>query len=196
MGIGNTVFYCIVSLDRRCFVTEVKHTPGCTGGMMAYKEILKMAQHLGDLRVMAATGRCVTSDEVNDAHIALVYAIEALQARVKELEAELGQYPEIQAEVMAQNKALAAKLAALEGQKPVAWAHKGPLGYAFGEKQNEAYSIPLYCAPMTMDQNFIQIPVAYQYVYPDGEWRCSYGDPINGSRPITSRALYARKDGK
>ena len=43
---------------------------------------------------------------------------------------------------------------------------------------------------------YIGLPVAYQYLYPDGEWRCSYGDPINGSRPITSRALYARKDGK
>ena len=43
---------------------------------------------------------------------------------------------------------------------------------------------------------YIGLSVAYQYLYPDGEWRCSYGDPINGSRPITSRALYARKDGK
>jgi hypothetical protein len=43
---------------------------------------------------------------------------------------------------------------------------------------------------------YIGLPVAYQYLYPDGEWHCSYGDPINGSRPITSRALYARKDGK
>jgi hypothetical protein len=43
---------------------------------------------------------------------------------------------------------------------------------------------------------FIQIPVAYQYAYPGGEWRCSFGEEINGSRPIASRALYARKDGK
>ena len=87
-------------------------------------------------------------------------------------------------------------LKAEQAGEPVAWAYKGPLGYAFSEKQNEAYSIPLYCAPMTHDSDFIQIPVAYQYAYPDGMWRCSYGDEINGSRPITSRSLYARKDGK
>jgi hypothetical protein len=130
-------------------------------------------------------------------------AIQALQARVLELQAvadmaALGPVLASKriAEVTAERDSALAKLAALGNQDPVAWAHKGPLGYTFGEKQNEAYSIPLYCAPMTMDSNFIQIPVAYQYVYPDGEWRCSYGDPINGCRPITSRALYARKDGK
>jgi len=80
--------------------------------------------------------------------------------------------------------------------EPVAWMHEGTLGRYFNENRNDIHSIPLYCASMTMDSDFIQIPVAYQYAYPDGEWRCSYGDPINGSRPITSRALYARKDGK
>ena len=81
-------------------------------------------------------------------------------------------------------------------QEPVAWMHEGTLGRYFNENRNDVHSIPLYCAPMTHDSDFIQIPVAYQYAYPDGMWRCSYGDEINGSRPITSRALYARKDGK
>lgn len=87
--------------------------------------------------------------------------------------------------------------AALEQQaEPVAWMHEGTLGRYFNENRNDVHSIPLYCASMTHDSDFIQIPVAYQYAYPDGVWRCSYGDEINGSRPISSRALYARKDGK
>jgi len=78
--------------------------------------------------------------------------------------------------------------------EPVAWMHEGTLGRYFNENRNDVHSIPLYCSPMTHDSEFIQIPVAYQYAYPDGIWRCSYGDEINGSRPIASRALYAKKD--
>ncbi len=83
-----------------------------------------------------------------------------------------------------------------EDAEPVAYMHEGTLGRYFNENRSEVNSIPLYCAPMTHDSEFIQIPVAYQYAYPDGMWRCSYGDEINGSKPISSRALYAKKDGK
>ena len=83
-----------------------------------------------------------------------------------------------------------------EDAVPVAYMHEGTLGRYFNENRSEVHSIPLYCAPMTHDSEFIQIPVAYQYAYPDGMWRCSYGDEINGSKPISSRALYAKKDGK
>ena len=83
-----------------------------------------------------------------------------------------------------------------EDAEPVAYMHEGTLGRYFNENRSEVHSIPLYCAPMTHDSEFIQIPVAYQYAYPDGMWRCSYGDEINGSKPISSRALYAKKDGK
>lgn len=37
-------------------------------------------------------------------------------------------------------------------------------------------------------------PVEYQYHYPDGSWRCSNGDAINGMRPDRARSLYALKD--
>ena len=50
--------------------------------------------------------------------------------------------------------------------------------------------------PEPRGPEYIGIPVAYQYCYPDGTWRCSFGNEINGSKPIASRALYARKDGK
>jgi len=43
---------------------------------------------------------------------------------------------------------------------------------------------------------YIGLPVAYQYAYPDGTWRFSFGDEIDGCKPIASRAVYARKDGK
>lgn len=43
---------------------------------------------------------------------------------------------------------------------------------------------------------YIGLPVAYQYAYPDGTWRFSFGEEINGCKPIASRAVYARKDGK
>lgn len=42
--------------------------------------------------------------------------------------------------------------------------------------------------------DFYCIPVEYQYAYPDGHWRCSNGERINGSLPTKSRGLYARKD--
>jgi len=45
---------------------------------MTTEEIMALAQSLGDLRVMAARGQCVTSDEVADAHKALQSAIEGL----------------------------------------------------------------------------------------------------------------------
>jgi len=45
-------------------------------------------------------------------------------------------------------------------------------------------------------QEFIGIPVEYQYEYPDGQWRCTNGEPINGMKPKASRPMYARKDGK
>jgi hypothetical protein len=35
------------------------------------------------------------------------------------------------------------------------------------------------------------LPVEYQYHYPDGSWRCSNGDVINGVKPDCSRPLYA-----
>ena len=37
-------------------------------------------------------------------------------------------------------------------------------------------------------------PVEYQYHYPDGSWRCSNGEVINGMRPDCARSLYALKD--
>jgi hypothetical protein len=37
-------------------------------------------------------------------------------------------------------------------------------------------------------------PVEYQYHYPDGSWRCSNGEVINGMRPDLARSLYALKD--
>lgn len=43
---------------------------------------------------------------------------------------------------------------------------------------------------------FFGVPVAYQYEYADGQWRCSFGEEVNGLKPTSSRALYARKDGK
>jgi hypothetical protein len=43
---------------------------------------------------------------------------------------------------------------------------------------------------------FIRVPVAYQYEYADGYWRCNFGEEVNGMKPKASRALYARKDGK
>ena len=94
------------------------------------------------------------------------------------------------------NEAITIMRGLAEDAEPVAYMHEGTLGRYFNENRSEVHSIPLYCAPMTHDSEFIQIPVAYQYAYPDGMWRCSYGDEINGSKPISSRALYAKKDGK
>ena len=94
------------------------------------------------------------------------------------------------------NEAITIMRGLAEDAVPVAYMHEGTLGRYFNENRSEVHSIPLYCAPMTHDSEFIQIPVAYQYAYPDGMWRCSYGDEINGSKPISSRALYAKKDGK
>ena len=37
-------------------------------------------------------------------------------------------------------------------------------------------------------------PVEYQYHYPDGSWRCSNGEVINGLQPDRARSLYALKD--
>jgi hypothetical protein len=37
-----------------------------------------------------------------------------------------------------------------------------------------------------------QLPVEYQYHYPDGSWRCSNGEAINGVKPDCSRALYTK----
>ena len=37
-------------------------------------------------------------------------------------------------------------------------------------------------------------PVEYQYHYPDGSWRCSNGEVINGMHPDIARSLYALKD--
>ena len=49
--------------------------------------------------------------------------------------------------------------------------------------------------PVASDNpDFMTIPVEYQYAYPDGTWRCSNGDAINGMKPTAARALYARKD--
>ena len=48
------------------------------------KTIMELANDLADLRVMAARGQCVTSDEVADAYKALEKAIAA--ARVAALE--------------------------------------------------------------------------------------------------------------
>lgn len=42
---------------------------------------------------------------------------------------------------------------------------------------------------------FLGVPVAYQYCYPDGQWRCSNGEKINEQKPVASRALYAKRDG-
>lgn len=41
--------------------------------------------------------------------------------------------------------------------------------------------------------NFIVtgLPVAYQYHYPDGQWRVNKGEPVNELRPDRSRPLYA-----
>ena len=68
------------------------------------------------------------------------------------------------------------------------------------ECETVAHCMKNGCVPKTNVQQepvaYIQIPVAYQYCYPDGTWRCSFGNEINGQRPIASRALYARKDGK
>jgi hypothetical protein len=50
--------------------------------------------------------------------------------------------------------------------------------------------------PEPVASEYIGLPVAYQYAYPDGTWRFSFGDEINGCKPIASRAVYARKDGK
>ena len=38
----------------------------------------------------------------------------------------------------------------------------------------------------------VGIPVEYQYHYPDGHWRCSNGESINGMKPDASRPLYAK----
>jgi hypothetical protein len=52
---------------------------------------------------------------------------------------------------------------------------------------------PLYEAPtVIVDPS----PVAYQYYYPDGFWRVSNAEEINGCRPTASRALYAEKEDK
>lgn len=48
--------------------------------------------------------------------------------------------------------------------------------------------------PVSDNPDFMTIPVEYQYAYPDGTWRCSNGDAINGMKPTAARALYARKD--
>ena len=37
-------------------------------------------------------------------------------------------------------------------------------------------------------------PVEYQYHYPNGLWRCSNGEVINGLQPDRARSLYALKD--
>jgi hypothetical protein len=37
----------------------------------------------------------------------------------------------------------------------------------------------------------VLLPVDYQYHYPDGHWRCSNGESINGMKPDQSRPLYA-----
>lgn len=48
------------------------------------------------------------------------------------------------------------------------------------------------CAPTS---EFIGLPVDHQYSYPDGTWRCSNGEAINGVKPTNGRPLYAKKDG-
>jgi hypothetical protein len=45
------------------------------------------------------------------------------------------------------------------------------------------------------ESEFLGVPVEYQYCYPDGYWRCSRGEMVNGQRPVASRALYAKRDG-
>jgi hypothetical protein len=35
------------------------------------------------------------------------------------------------------------------------------------------------------------LPVEHQYHYPDGHWRCSNGERINGMLPDQSRPLFA-----
>ena len=72
------------------------------------------------------------------------------------------------------------------------------VGYEAGYQEGWNKAIDSIAQPEQepVGPEYIGIPVAYQYLYSDGSWRCSFGDPINGSKPIASRALYARKDGK
>ena len=37
----------------------------------------------------------------------------------------------------------------------------------------------------------VSLPVEQQYHYPDGYWRCSNGEKINGVEPDQSRPLFA-----
>ena len=93
---------------------------------------------------------------------------------------------------------------------PVAWGFRSDDGAIYDCISPEAhadcegeYTVPLYAAlPAAQpaqepeESEYIGVPVAYQYAYPDGTWSFSFGDEINGCKPIAPRALYAKKDGK
>ena len=50
--------------------------------------------------------------------------------------------------------------------------------------------------PVASDNpDFMTIPVEYQYAYPDGTWRFSNGDAINGMKPTAARPRTVRKKG-
>ena len=84
-----------------------------------------------------------------------------------------------------------------------------PVGYVYWSKGHAEGAIdlqtlkpgtPLYTSPAAQPvQELVASPynpnpVEYQYHYPDGLWRCSNGDAINGMRPDRARSLYALKD--
>jgi hypothetical protein len=102
---------------------------------------MNYTQLIGRLRIESGFDHTTTGNEGAD-------AIEALQARVLELEAELGDLPVVQSEILHDLKvmrkerdAALAKLAALEGQEPVAWMRKdGDLIGASEKRPDYAYT--------------------------------------------------------
>lgn len=108
-------------------------------------------------------------------------AIAELRAEIERLDALLTAAKEVQTQVEP----------TLGERSPEYWVSKFPvpLGYKLVKTSWEP-SPPL----SQNNPDFILNPVEYQYAYPDGTWRCSNGDTINGMKPTAARALYATRN--
>jgi hypothetical protein len=143
---------------------------------------MNYTQLIGRLRIESKFDDTTTGNEGAD-------AIEALQARVKELASQFETRADYVGQVIAERDAALAKLAALETQEPVAWMRKdGDLIGASEKRPDYAYTHyydrPLYLAagaqaqPLTQEAKPVECP---NLKYCEGQcFQCEYYNAETG----------------
>jgi hypothetical protein len=146
---------------------------------------------------------------MTDLRQAAQQALEALESASGNINPERGYVDELENEVTAATKALRTALEQPE-QEPVSVTYREvadtmnmlwggnlkAIAVAMEMEKMKLYTSPPAAQPEQepVESPYNPNPVEYQYHYPDGSWRCSNGDVINGMRPDRARSLYALKD--